>query len=154
MLKRVSILLNSISRNCANSSPYTTCFLRTPGGLPLYSCTMCWLAFSVGIQSQARITWIFKDSNSPSFTVWWRDTIHKKGSWGQPGEHDMWTALISSPLQRSTHAGFWTPNPSRHIGYLLIQGQSFQKNTKTPVPLSISAANRGRTYRDVETQSW
>lgn len=66
MLDRVSILLNSISWNC--------------GGLPLYSCAMCWYTWPVpqvtpvGIQSQAKLTWIFKDSNSPSFTIYRRDT--------------------------------------------------------------------------------
>lgn len=35
-------------------------------------------------QSQARLTWTFKYRSSPSLTVWWRDTVHSTGSWGQP----------------------------------------------------------------------
>lgn len=60
----------------------------------------------------------------------------------------------SSPHQRSTNAGFWTPNPSRHISYLLVQWQSFQKNIKTLMPWPIGAAIRGWTFCDAETQSW
>lgn len=69
----------------------------------------------------------------------------------------MWhvNSTHSSPYQLSTNAGFGIPNPSRRISYLLGQGQSSQKNIKTPtMPLSISAAIRGRTYCDAETQSW
>lgn len=46
----------------------------------------------------------------------------------------------SSPPQHSTSVGIWTPQPSRNISDLLIHGQSFQK-VKTPMPLSVSAAN-------------
>lgn len=153
MLERVSILLNSISWNCANSSLYTTCFLCTPGGLPLYCCTMRWLAFPVGISQSSQINLNLQGQDfTQLYCLMMRRhcTLYRQlgtTSWHVNSTH-------SSPLQCSTNAGLWTPNPFRHISYLLIQGQSFQENIKTPMPLSISAANRGRTYCDVETQSW